>query len=246
VTINGANVSGVTFTATQVWSISGTITPATAGLTVNLSGTSSGSTTTNASGNYTFGGLANGNYTITPSQAGYTFTPSSKTVAINGANVTGVNFTATIQTWSISGTVTPATAGITVDLTGRSTGSTTSDTSGNYSFIGLTNGSYTITPKHSGYTFTPTFLNVGVNGANVTGQNFTWQSSGTGIAIDANISKDGASANTTIATPTFSTTSGSELLLAFIATDYISGTNTKVNSITGGGLTWTLSKRTNT
>ena len=246
VTINGANVSGVTFTATQVWSISGTITPATAGLTVNLSGTSSGSTTTNASGNYTFGGLANGNYTITPSQAGYTFTPSSKNVAINGANVTGVNFTATIQTWSISGTVTPATAGITVDLTGTSTGSTTSDTSGNYSFIGLTNGSYTITPKHSGYTFTPTFLNVGVNGANVTGQNFTWQSSGTGIAIDANISKDGASANTTIATPTFSTTSGSELLLAFIATDYISGTNTKVNSITGGGLTWTLSKRTNT
>jgi len=38
---------------------------------------------------------------------------------------------------------------------------------------------------------------------------------------------------------------GNELLLAFISTDYLSGTNTKVNSITGAGLTWVLVVRTN-
>jgi len=48
-----------------------------------------------------------------------------------------------------------------------------------------------------------------------------------------------------ITTSAFSTKAGNELLLAFISTDYLSGTNTKVNSITGAGLTWVLVVRTN-
>src|SRR5581483_9928391 len=64
-------------------------------------------------------------------------------------------------------------------------------------------------------------------------------------AIDVNTSKDGASASTTIATAAFSTKSANELLLAFVSTDYLSGTNTIVSSVTGGGLTWNLVKRTN-
>jgi hypothetical protein len=39
--------------------------------------------------------------------------------------------------------------------------------------------------------------------------------------------------------------SGSELLLAFIATDYLSGSNTTVTWVSGGGLNWTLVCRTN-
>ena len=39
-------------------------------------------------GTYTFGALANGAYVVTPSQAGYTFSPASATVAVNGASVT--------------------------------------------------------------------------------------------------------------------------------------------------------------
>lgn len=65
------------------------------------------------------------------------------------------------------------------------------------------------------------------------------------IAIDANISKDGPVAGATIVTPTFSTVSGNELLLAFVASDYLSGTNTTVTNVTGAGLTWVLVRRTN-
>jgi hypothetical protein len=48
-----------------------------------------------------------------------------------------------------------------------------------------------------------------------------------------------------VTSPTFSTTSSNELLLAFVATDFSSGTNTTVTSVTGGGLTWNLVLRCN-
>src|ERR1700733_3239933 len=65
------------------------------------------------------------------------------------------------------------------------------------------------------------------------------------IAPDVTVAKDSSSASTTIASPAFSTVRANELVLAFVATDYLSGTNTTVKSIAGGGLTWTLVKRTN-
>ena len=65
------------------------------------------------------------------------------------------------------------------------------------------------------------------------------------IATDASVSKDASGASTTITTPAFSTSQANELLLAFVATDYISGTNTTVTSLSGGGLTWTLAGRSN-
>jgi hypothetical protein len=81
------------------YSISGTVTVsgggALQGVTITLSGTGSGTVTTDASGNYTFSGLSNGSYTFTPSKSGYTFSPSSKAVTISEANSPGNNFTAT-------------------------------------------------------------------------------------------------------------------------------------------------------
>jgi len=65
------------------------------------------------------------------------------------------------------------------------------------------------------------------------------------IATDAAVSTDGAVASTMIASPAFTTSISNELLLAFVATDYLSGTNTTVKSIAGAGLTWTLVQRTN-
>jgi len=62
-----------------------------------LSGAAGATTVTNASGSYTFSGLANGTYVVTPSNTGYTFSPASKSVTINAANGPGVNFTATVQ-----------------------------------------------------------------------------------------------------------------------------------------------------
>jgi len=65
------------------------------GVTVTLSGGAAATTTTDSNGFYGFSGLDNGNYTITPSKTGYTFTPTSKTVTISGGDVTGQNFTGT-------------------------------------------------------------------------------------------------------------------------------------------------------
>jgi len=181
VTVSGANVAGINFTAAtqsgSTFSISGTINPVAggSGATVILSGAASATTTANNTGAYTFTGLANGTYAITPSHAGYTFSPTSLPATINGANVTGVNFADTAQTFGISGTISPALggSGATVTLSGAGNAVATSNSSGAYSFSGLANGAYTVTPSNTGYTFTPTSKSATLSGANITGLNFT-------------------------------------------------------------------------
>ncbi len=78
---------------------------------------------------------------------------------------------------SLSGTVTTTVgsglSGVTINLTGTATQNATTDGNGNYSFSGLSYGAYTITPTLAGCTFNPQSLSIDVNGANVTGQNFT-------------------------------------------------------------------------
>ena len=63
--------------------------------------------------------------------------------------------------------------------------------------------------------------------------------------IDAAAYGDQGTAKTSVKTSTFSTSSGNELLLAFVAADNVSGTNTTVVSVSGGGLVWQLVKRSN-
>ena len=178
VTISGANQTGINCTATAVptYSLSGTVSgDVTSGVTINLTGAKTASTTTGTGGTYTFSGLANGSYTVTPSLTGYTFSPTSTAVTISSANQTGINFTATaVPTYSISGTVSGAvTSGVTINLTGAKTAGTTTGTGGTYTFSGLANGSYTVTPSLSGYSFNPNSTAVTVSNANQTGINFT-------------------------------------------------------------------------
>lgn len=83
----------------STYNISGAVTLSGAGLQgVTMTLNSSTTVTTDASGNYTFSGLANGSYTITPSKTGYTFYPTSLAVSINGVNITGQNFTTSANT----------------------------------------------------------------------------------------------------------------------------------------------------
>jgi hypothetical protein len=63
--------------------------------------------------------------------------------------------------------------------------------------------------------------------------------------IDALVWTDRPTAQSTVVSPVFSTTAPNELVLAFVATDYGSGANTSVTSVTGAGLTWALIGRTN-
>ena len=65
------------------------------------------------------------------------------------------------------------------------------------------------------------------------------------IGIDAAIFTDQSKKNTTVTTPSFSTTSGNQLLLAFVAADNVSATNSTVTAMSGGGLAWALVRRTN-
>jgi Domain of unknown function (DUF4082)/Bacterial Ig-like domain/Bacterial Ig domain len=232
------------------FSISGTISGSGGNAaTVTLSGTASATTTADSSGNYTFTGLLNGAYTVTPSKTGFTFAPASQNVTVNGSNVTATNFTSTaLPTFSISGTISGSGGNAaTVTLSGTANATTTANSSGNYTLTGLLNGAYTVTPGKSGFTFNPASQNVSVSSANVANVNFTSTAVAPGtLIIDATAFKDNSAASTSITSPSFSTASGNELLLAFVGGDNPgSGSNTVVNSVTGGGLTWVLVGRTN-
>jgi uncharacterized repeat protein (TIGR01451 family) len=85
-------------------------------VTVSLSGGQTGTTTTDASGNYSFAGLTTGlNYTITPSKINYAFNPPSRTfnnlsgaqvADFTGSLVPNITLTASV---SPTGTVQPRT-----------------------------------------------------------------------------------------------------------------------------------------
>ncbi len=62
------------------------------GASLALSGTATSSTTASVAGAYSFSGLANGTYTITPTLTGYVFVPSSTSVTISGTSLSGINF----------------------------------------------------------------------------------------------------------------------------------------------------------
>ncbi len=61
-------------------------------VTMTLSGHSVYTTTTDASGNYSFNDVEEGTYTLTPAFTGYTFTPTSRAVFIYGMDATEFNF----------------------------------------------------------------------------------------------------------------------------------------------------------
>jgi hypothetical protein len=63
--------------------------------------------TTNSSGDYVLSGLPLGSYMLAPSKAGFSFTPSSKTVTITQADVTNQNFTGMTITCSTATAVQP-------------------------------------------------------------------------------------------------------------------------------------------
>jgi hypothetical protein len=136
------------------------------GVTVSLNGSASATAVTNASGNYTFPGLAAGGaYTVAPNNTAlYNFTP--QTVSNLQANQS-FDFTGILRNYAISGRVLEGTSGLSgvlVTLTGPAgftprTFITQAD--GNYSFAGVPAGSnYTLQAARTNYTFTPASIAV--------------------------------------------------------------------------------------
>jgi Domain of unknown function (DUF4082) len=186
----------VVYTSSNTYALSGTLSgPGGAGATVSLSGAETLSMTADSSGNYSFDGVVSGNYTVTPSRGGVTFSPVSRNVSIGTGSVSGINFSATVSNpLSISGTITNG-SGATVNLSGAATATTTANSGGNYSFGGLLGGSYTVSPQASGEIFSPGSQSVTLSSSNATGVNFTaqtcncisvWPSSTTPSLVDAN------------------------------------------------------------
>ncbi|MEQ1629189.1 MAG: carboxypeptidase-like regulatory domain-containing protein [Gallionella sp.] len=172
----GGGGGGAAPVAPTTYSISGAVSGAAAsGVTVTMTGTSAATTTTDATGNYSFTGLTNGNYTITPTKATFAFSPTSSAVTVSGANVTGKNFVATAAavTYSISGAVSgAATSGVTISLSGANTATVFTGAGGTYTLSGLVAGAYTVTPSLTGYSFAPASITIAALAANSTANNF--------------------------------------------------------------------------
>ena len=210
-TSGSVNVALSATATLQTFSITGSLGTAGAGANVALSGTSSGTIVADASGNFSFGGLVDGSYTITPSKSNITFTPASQQVRVNSANLSGINFT---ETFSIVGSVGFAGSGASITLSGTGSSSVVADGSGNFLFAGLPNGSYTVTPSKGNLVFAPASQTVAINNASVTGVNFT--GGGQLLLSPANFTFNNVALGTTSAPQTGTlTASGASVIVNF-------------------------------
>ena len=176
-TVSNADVTDVDFAAALLaYDVSGTVRLNGNPLQgVTVSDGNGHSDTTNANGRYTLPGLAPGNYTLTPTLAGYSFSPDSQTVMVDNADVTDVDFAATLLVYNVSGTVTldgNPLAGVTVSDGNGHTAIT--DDQGQYSLAGLPPGDYTLTATLDGYTFEPAAAQVSISNGDAV-QDFTAQ-----------------------------------------------------------------------
>jgi VCBS repeat-containing protein len=186
--------------------------------------------------------------TFTIATASVTTATSATVSAVYGGVTKTASLTVTPPVLStISGTITPVPPGegatVTLNQGATTITSVTAAADGTYAFPSVANGTYNVTPSKAGFTFTPASATVTVNGANVNGVNFT----AAGLSVDVTTFADaGPLAGNTVTTPIFTTRAANELLLAFIPASYANSTpHISVTGVSGGGLTWTLVKRTN-
>jgi protocatechuate 3,4-dioxygenase beta subunit len=176
VTASTVTTANVRLTATS--GISGgvfdTQTPAqpVVGATVTYSGTNGntaeGTTTTDSSGGYAFTAVSPGTYVVASTDDGFA-PPSPQTVTVTAANATTANVILT-ATSGIGGTVSDIQsasvfdATVTYTGTGNNTasGTTMTDVLGDYTFSGVSPGTYTVAASDYGYT-TPSAQTVTVD-----------------------------------------------------------------------------------
>jgi hypothetical protein len=108
--------------------------------------------TADSNGAYSINVPLNWTGTVTPSKAGYLFTPASASFTNLSANQTVQNFTA-IAVYVISGNA--GVAGATLSYVNGTPQSVVADASGNYSIVVPVGWSGTVTPSKLGYVFSP-------------------------------------------------------------------------------------------
>jgi hypothetical protein len=136
--------------------------------------------TTGADGGFQFDGLSPGDYTLAPSKSGYIFSPSSRSVALAGEDMTALDFVGSevegpTVTYELTGQIQTeagkALAAVRLAIDPPVAGDAMSDGRGHYEFRGLQEGTYTIQPHKAGYTFTPAERIVALD-KDTSGQNF--------------------------------------------------------------------------
>jgi len=119
-------------------------------------------THTDSNGNYSFPGVENYSYTVTPKKVGYVFNPQQRAAVIKqDKDALNINFTA-FDGFTISGKVIDSQGSpvqsVLISIEGANTkyiSTATTDSNGNYSFTGLGYDTYTLVPEFNGYGFNP-------------------------------------------------------------------------------------------
>jgi hypothetical protein len=181
-----SNQTNQNYTATAItFTISGNA--GMAGATLSYTDGTPKTATADGSGNYSFTVSYNWSGTVTPSLTGYSFNPVNRTYSNVLSNQTSQNYTATLQTFTISGYVrTSGGAGISGVAMSGLPGSPSTGADGYYSGIVNYGWSGTVTPTKVGYTFSPpssTYSNVVSNQV----QNHTGTKTVTRLEIDNKI-----------------------------------------------------------
>jgi hypothetical protein len=163
------NTNNVNFSASSDFHlISGRVIEYTNGLsnvmiTVTVDGETN-SVTTSSNGYFTISGLCSNTYSVTPSLRCYRFNPASQSLQL-GADTTNVNFIAGRLAYTISGSTSNGSEGLSdVRVTiGDAYGTNTViSTNGSYSVSGLCPGTYSVTPSRAGFAFDPGSTNITV------------------------------------------------------------------------------------
>jgi hypothetical protein len=129
---------------------------------------------TDGNGAYRVSGLLAGNYTVTPSSPEYTFAPANLPASVGPDDANNINFTATLKTYEIRGTVREGGVGLAgVTITWGTTGAVTTGAGGTFVIPNLPNGTYTVLAAMPNYHFDPTSQTVTIAGASVLNKDFT-------------------------------------------------------------------------
>jgi len=130
---------------------------------------------TNENGLYSLIGVADGLYIIKPVLDGYSFEPVTTFITVLNNDQNDINFWGTTGL-SLSGRVTNVFgfpfSDIAVTLSGTSTGETTTDSSGQYIFTGLTAGQYTVSVSNEYYELRPESITKQITVDSIESNNF--------------------------------------------------------------------------
>lgn len=162
-------------------------------------------TWTDSDGRYILAGLPAGNHTLTARKHGLTLSPrfTNPVSTASGAQY-GRDFHANETlalgggAYSVSGTVTNLgvrLAGVVVEGGGLRT---TTDSNGNYTLSGLTDGTYSLSARLAPYTFTPAAAPITLSGSDLAGVNFSVQRFTVSGSINGIGNDPGATSSATI------------------------------------------------